>query len=210
MKITVNTILFIFLVTNAHVSCSHSLKENSLLETKSQLRNTQVKDINTPTKSTSNELEILKTASVTSCNISNCQSKFGTCTSSNVCKCNDGFINVPWTDKTTSCDYSQKKQITGFMLELFIMGAGHLYRGSIILGVLKLISVVIFPYLLLCFNFAGILAEASVKTQTCFLYTTVVLFTMYLLGALVWYLYDVIIFGMNQYTDGNGYPMQAW
>ena len=56
----------------------------------------------------------------------------------------------------------------------------------------------------------GIVAEADIKTQTCYLMSSITIGITYVLGVVIWYLYDVIKLGMNNFTDGNGYPLKPW
>ena len=234
MKFTINIIfqvsLFYFIIhfPKSQSSNINTLikinKSNNLLQKETNLlRITQSQTIGstggtagsttTTNTSTTTQAQLLtnaKSAILNMCDSQTCPTQFGTCQSTTTCVCKDDFLNISWTGKQYTCDYAQKKQITAFMLEFFVIGIGHIYTGNFVLGSLKLVSIVIFPYLLLCFNFAGIMAEATVKTQTCFLWTTVVMFVTYFLGAVIWWLYDLIKFGTNNFVDSYGYPLKPW
>jgi len=149
-------------------------------------------------------------AQMPNCNVKTCIRKFGKCQSDILCVCAEGYAHVPKVTNGIACSYKQKRQITAFLLELFIMGAGHIYRGSIILGVLKILFVVLFPCMLLYLVFLGIIVESDIKSQTCFLIGSIVVTVLYLFGVIIWYLYDVINLGLNKYTDGHGVPLQHW
>lgn len=150
------------------------------------------------------------TANLKVCNIKTCKPKNGLCSDKTTCHCRRGFAHVPELTKDTSCTYQQKYQSTTFFLEMFIMGAGHMYRGSVILGVMKLLFIVLFPFMFLALVFLGIIVESDIKSQTCFLISSIIISVFYLVTVLVWYLYDLINIGRNLYPDGNGVPLQSW
>ena len=213
MKFTINTIFKIILLIHVmHIQKSNKLTETNLIQSKNQLRitKTDTTTVDLIFTSTLQDIDKLIVANVDFCNENICNPKYGKCLTSRTCNCQDGFLNVDWEGRKTLCDYQQKKQVSAFLLELFIMGAGQMYRGYIALGILKLLYVVIFPYILIALNFLGFLAEASVKVQTGVLITTITLFFMYIAGVLFWYFYDVINFGMNRFRDWYGYPLQSW
>ena len=147
---------------------------------------------------------------VNSCSSANCPPQYGTCLSQTICKCNKGYTIQPDDKKGATCGYEQKKQLNAFLLEFFVMGIGHIYTGAIITGVLKLLFIVLFPCLLLCLVFLGILVESDIKSQTCFLISSVIISIIYVLVVIFWYFYDIINFGKNAYLDGNGVPLDPW
>lgn len=164
-----------------------------------------------PIYKTITEFQALKLGIVEDCNEQTCRKEYGKCQSESECICNEGYLNVPsLSENKTICDYQQKKQVTTFLLELFFMGTGHMYRGSVILGILKLLFIICFPCLLCCFVCMGIVSEADIKVQTCFLVSSITVAIVYVLGVIIWFLYDIANIGMNKYTDGNGYPLLHW
>lgn len=147
---------------------------------------------------------------VNKCDATSCNLNFGTCSSNSICKCKIGYASAPSYTNGIACSYEQKKQLTAFLLEIFIMGAGHLYRGAVLVGILKIFFIVLFPFVLLCLVFMGIIIDSDIKTQNCFLISSIVVFGLYTLSIIIWYFYDIINFGINSYTDGNGIPLLHW
>ncbi len=149
-------------------------------------------------------------AKIKDCNSKNCLPKYGKCETATKCKCNYGYANAPKTKHNFACAYKQKKQLIAFLLEMFIMGAGHIYRGAIITGVIKLLFIVLFPCMLLCLVFLGIIVESDIKSQTCFLITSIAISVAYILVVIVWYFYDIVHLAENTYPDGQGVPLLKW
>jgi len=148
---------------------------------------------------------------VNNCNTVICKPQFATCQGLDTCLCKSGFANAPEVSKDkTICDYEQKKQQTAFFLEMFLIGVGHVYRGAIVLGTMKLLFVVLFPCFMLCLIFLGVLADEGIKAQSFIMITSLVVGGLYVLAVAIWYIYDLVLYGMNEYSDGNGIPLKAW
>lgn len=203
------SLIYVLVLISIHLittNCRNLMKKSIFIQNK---QSPEQRDLN----SISNSTVIIRdwySVKLNTCNIKTCMPNFGMCTSTSICRCKKGYASVPELTNNISCSYKQKKQLTTFLLEMFIMGAGHIYRGSIILGVMKLLFIVLFPCMLLCLVFLGILVESDIKSQTCFLISSIAISIFYILTVIIWYMYDLISIGRNTYTDGNGVPLENW
>lgn len=144
------------------------------------------------------------------CSNKNCPLPFGTCMDDKTCRCLDGYANfVPEGKETYGyyCSYQQKKQVTAFLLEFFLsMGVGHFYSGRTTFGVIKLL-IELGPLIM------GILMCCSVlikDTSSCMGLFIMISVCAFVCTSLVWQLVDLIMFGINNYRDGYGVPLQHW
>jgi hypothetical protein len=144
------------------------------------------------------------------CTPQNCQPPNG-CIDVNTCKCAPGFVNYfppgKNTTATTYCTYEQKKQLTAFLLQFFIFCAGQFYVGNIAFAIPQLF-ITLGPCILSCIMLCAGIGFKGGK-DCCHLFVVILncLFACALCG---WWLADVILFGMNKYTDSNGVPLQGW
>jgi len=201
--------LFLLVLLTIHIiysNCLNPIRKGSAI---SQIQKSLLTNLDEYTNSTV-VIHHFYIAELQNCNIKTCLPKFGVCDSKTSCVCNEGYANVPQITQDFACGYKQKKQIVTFFLEMFILGAGHIYRGSIIIGVLKMLFVLLFPCLLLVLVFMGIIVESDIKSQTCFLVSSIAVSFFYLITVLIWYIYDLVNIGRNDYTDGNGVPLKPW
>jgi len=147
------------------------------------------------------------------CNSENCALPYATCLDANTCKCLEGFANFTPDEVAPSsffCFYTQKKQVVAFLLEFFVgAGVGHLYSGRILFGIFKM-SIFIGPLIIGCFMCLGITIFEKMENATCFGMTMIILAIATICTGLVWQLTDIIIFGVNNYLDGNGVPLLHW
>jgi len=146
------------------------------------------------------------------CTVNNCPPPHF-CTNSSTCKCAEGFANY-FPKSTTQetlisyCTYEQKKQLTAFLLQFFVFCAGQFYVGNIQYAIPQLIIGVI-PWVLTClmiFLRFGITA----KKKTCIHNLITIFNCLSAFTFCAWWLADVIIFGMNNFNDNNGVPLQHW
>lgn len=140
------------------------------------------------------------------CSISNCN---GECTSSHVCKCEEGYANIKSNSKIY-CSYKQKSQLAAFLFELFLpFGVGHLYVGRYLFGITKMI-IVTSPLTICLFTFLGILvSDKFLNGGNSSLVCIGVVFLFSIVG-LVWWVADLVLFGTNNYSDGNNVPLNPW
>jgi len=212
-------ILFYSFTTNCNYSLKKSLKTITITNTEENNNTYKVDktDINHTNQITQSNLlglsYIIKDWNrerLKECDKTTCDPKYGTCETKEICLCKKGFASAPKLSKGIACAYKQKKQLTAFFLELFVIGAGHFYRGVILVGVFKLFFIIFFPCSFLFLVFLGIIVESDIKSQNCFLISSIVVSFIYVSVIIAWYLYDVINFAKNDYFDGNGVPLEAW
>ena len=115
------------------------------------------------------------------------------------CSCKDGYITYPnKTDKY--CNLEQKKQVYAFFLELCMgFGGGHFYRGAYKLGAIKLVAF-IFGIVFSC-SFpitAKYISDCDCEWIAIILS---IIYYSYLYFLSLWYIYDLVCFGNNYYTD---------
>ncbi len=133
----------------------------------------------------------------------------GKCTSGNPCVCNTGFTTFP-ENSDIQCNYEMKSQLTAFLCELFLgFGAGHFYCERYSTAVPKLISFLFGIYIIcllpMSMKFMNDKCESDciVISVACFYYLCVC-------GLTYWFINDLIMFGTNKYSDGNGVPLLPW
>ena len=123
------------------------------------------------------------------------------------CVCLEDFITWP-EDSTTQCNYEQHKQLTAFLLALFlgVYGAGRFYIGDITAGVLKLLlglfASCVFPCVAVCCCRAS---DNSVLIVMKF-----VIIGLLSLGVSVWWIIDLVLFGTNELSDDAGAQLAPW
>lgn len=145
------------------------------------------------------------------CTDLNCQAP-NYCEDSATCICGEGRANFnPSNEKSSQyCDYYQKKQLNAFMTETFTSnGFGHFYAGRHLFGffkILALYSAVFFGLLLNCTN----LVKKEKITSSCLGLFLTLTYWSFLVGAILWQFIDMIMYGMNNYKDGNGIPLKHW
>ena len=126
----------------------------------------------------------------------------GTCNpDTNTCVCTDEYS----TYKHNYCIYKRKNQLTAFLLSFFLgtVGADRFYLGDIELGIFKLSYMIVGMCLLCCL--AIVLGEKNdgIIYLHCFN-------CLYLIGLLVWYMYDLIQIALNNLPDHNHITLNPW
>jgi hypothetical protein len=132
----------------------------------------------------------------------------GTC-HDNVCVCTYGYSTYP-PDSYPACNYQLKHHKTAFFYELFLsFGAGHFYSERNLMGAFKLICFVL-GILIIClipittkYLSERLNSDVLVITVSCAYY-------LYALGLAFWFIYDLVMFGLNKYKDGNGQDLVPW
>lgn len=142
------------------------------------------------------------------CNDLNCKDPYGVCTETTVCSCYDGYAqprDQEVSDDAVSCTYLLKEQYLAFLLEfLFWVGAGHFYCGRIVNGVGKL-GFVCFVIIFDCFLKKMFKPYENKNRRT---FNNFAYFLYFCL--LFWQIFDVVMFGLNKYNDGNYMPLHTW
>ena len=115
------------------------------------------------------------------------------------CSCKDGYITYP-KNNNYYCNLEQKKQSIAFVLELCVgFGAGHFYRSAYTMGALKLVAFV-FGIVFIC-TFPITAKCVSDCDCECIAIILSIIYYLYLCGLAVWYIWDLVYFGKNEYGD---------
>lgn len=133
----------------------------------------------------------------------------GTCTEDKTnCVCDYGFATSK--DSLVKCDYVSKKQLTAFLLELFVgFGAGHFYTERYLFASLKLVAFLFGIYIICLFPLSA--KCISEKCESDFLVIiTSCFYYICALGLAFWFIYDLVMFGLNKYNDGHGNALVSW
>jgi hypothetical protein len=198
MKIFKNSILFIFFLFST-INCFEHLEEGHGIIKLNQ--------------KTNEKLRILL-----ECNPDITCSGNGNCTNSTnldsnnitlLCDCEPGYTTLQ-NATDTLCGYKQKKQKTAFLLELLLgFGAGHFYAERYTFAGLKLAAFVYGVLIICLFPLTAKLVSEKCDSDlvviafSCFFYVCA-------LGLAFWYIWDMVMFGLNKYEDGNGIPLMPW
>ncbi len=121
------------------------------------------------------------------------------CVAEFVCKCGPGFANyfensADQQNPNQYCPYGRKKQLISFLLEFFLPPSGHFYAGQYLIAVLKLLLPCALGLMLVFIENALVKGISGVG----------------ICGMSIWWLVDVILYGMNKYPDQNNVPLASW
>jgi len=122
-----------------------------------------------------------------------------TCVADYVCKCGpevaNYFVDSEMKDNPTYyCIYSRKKQLVAFLLEFFIPPFGHFYAGQYLIATLKLVIPCIL--LLIFYLIQNDIAKSISGVGMCALS--------------IWWLVDIILYGINKYGDQKSVRLASW
>ena len=128
------------------------------------------------------------------------------------CSCKAEYANDPKGSKY--CDVERKKQLTAFLLELFVgFGAGHFYRHDYLMASLKLVAFVFGIYVICLFPLTAKCVTDCCDSD-CLVVLVSIIFYLYALGLAFWYIWDLVYFGKNKYPDrsheGLEIDLQHW
>ena len=100
--------------------------------------------------------------------------------------------------------YSEKTQLTAFLLAFFLgtLGAGRFYVGHIWRATIKLFFGLLTCLHPICRWAAADLAAFKTEFNICIAWPTLLFF--------VWWVVDLVLFGMNDITDGDGLTLESW
>lgn len=150
----------------------------------------------------------------TQCNTNNNCPPPNFCKSNSICRCQTGFAHFP-SDSQLVCSYKMKKQVVAFLLQFFLFhGAGQFYVGNTKYAVPQLLLCLLcccLPCISACMGMGMNFKNKDNPDQRSGL--TVFLLGIYCLTTctvFAWWLADIIIFGMNNFTDSNGIPLDSW
>ena len=150
------------------------------------------------------------------------------------CICDEGFITQSEDDEIKCC-YEQKLQKYAMLLELLPFGFGHYYSGRFINFGIKLTFEIILILSIFIFGFCcqtisrkrrllgyemlsngtqnknDFLFDNSNKIQiTTNQLITNAVFLVSVLTLLIWQSLDILLFGLNLYTDANSIELKRW
>ena len=135
------------------------------------------------------------------CNDETCNQKNGKCVDPNKCVCDIGYSNYKLKSYHKTCSYKLKNQIIAFLLEFFLwFGIGHFYCMRYLMGIIKLCTV------LLIIIFDCTMKNIKFKSNKARNCINIFIYCLYFI-LILWQIFDVCMFGMNKYKDGNGVPL---
>ena len=154
------------------------------------------------------------------CGAYTCVSSNSTCFIDNVnqanktCICSDQYATFPH-DSLLQCNYQRKSQLTAFLLEFFItFGAGHFYVEFYQFAIPKFCFWLIGLFLYIAYRIISNKKKDEDEDDDDNEDTTNLILALisciFCYGMLVWQIADVILFGVNYYTDGNLINLHAW
>ena len=123
------------------------------------------------------------------------------CTKDNAeyCKCKDEYASIKSESK--KCTIKRKKQLTAFLLELFVgFGAGHFYRHQYLMASLKLVAFIFGIYIICLFPLTAKCVTDCCDSD-CLVVMVSILFYLYAAGLATWYIFDLVYFGKNKWKD---------
>jgi len=124
-----------------------------------------------------------------------------------------GDYNITYYDYSAQkmCNYEQKKQLTAFMLSIFVgFGAEHFYLARTSIGIAKLVFYVFCGFLNVFYLILYKCVPGGEKYVS-FLHSYEALYLGCGVGyMLLWNIYDWVYIGYNQLLDGNNIAMSPW
>lgn len=127
----------------------------------------------------------------------------------NGCDCNFGYTTIS-NPKNFQCNYEMKHQLKAFLLELFVgFGAGHFYTLRYLMASLKLCAFLFGLYLICLFPIMAKCISEKFDSDL-FVFLVSCFYYCYVIGIAFWYVWDLVMFGMNKYNDGNELPLIKW
>lgn len=118
------------------------------------------------------------------------------------CVCKKGYTHAKGKEAPEKyCNLKQKKQLTAFLLELFVgFGAAHFYRKAYLMASLKLAAFVFGIYVICLFPLTAKCVTDCCESD-CLVIIVSIIFYLYSLGLAFWYIWDLVYFGKNKYLD---------
>ena len=130
-------------------------------------------------------------------------------TSLTKCLCNNEYGN-DLSNSTGKCTYERKKQLTAFLLELFVgFGAGHFYRANYLEASLKLVAFLLGIYIICLFPLTA-KCIADCCDCDCLVVFVSLFWFLISLGLAFWFIFDLVWFGKNKYKDSYGFCLASW
>lgn len=128
------------------------------------------------------------------------------------CICSPSYTTFP--NSTYRCNYRRKSQTTAFLLEFFLtFGVGHFYVQFYQFAVPKFFFWLIGIFLFMSYRIISKQKENENEDEDDVDTTNLILALIACIfgyGMLVWQISDVILYGINYYTDGNLIGLEPW
>ena len=152
------------------------------------------------------EVEDFKVDAEITCTKDSCSN--GKCVDGD-CICFEGYasnISKLKTYKKKSqvvfCEYKLKEHIVAFLLEtFFVIGIGHLYSGRMTHGIVKMLCILLF--IVLDVIIKNLMGGKSLKARNGYYSFSLALY----FSIIIYQLFDIVMLGLNRYSDGNGMPL---
>ena len=135
------------------------------------------------------------------CTKDTCDFSHMNCTEDNAeyCICNEDYATIK--SNSLRCSIERKKQLTAFLLELFVgFGAGHFYRHHYLMASLKLVAFVFGIYVICLFPLTAKCVTDCCDSD-CLVVLVSIIFYLYAAGLATWYIFDLVYFGKNKWKD---------
>lgn len=124
------------------------------------------------------------------------------------CTCKPEYASI--SECSVKCEYERKKQLTAFLLELFVgFGAGHFYRGSYLIASLKLVAFIFGIYIICLFPLTAKCISECCDCD-CLVVLVSLLFFACSVGLAFWFVFDLVRFGKNLLTDKYNIKLKQW
>ena len=147
------------------------------------------------------EEEADKNETYINCTQETCELDHMNCKENNpeYCICKEEYASIK--SNPLKCSIQRKKQLTAFLLELFVgFGAGHFYRHHYLMASLKLVAFVFGIYVICLFPLTAKCVTDCCDSD-CLVVLVSIIFYLYAAGLATWYIFDLVYFGKNKYKD---------
>ena len=147
------------------------------------------------------EEEADKNETYINCTQETCDLDHMNCKENNLeyCICKEDYASIKSEPK--KCSIQRKKQLTAFLLELFVgFGAGHFYRHHYLMASLKLVAFVFGIYVICLFPLTAKCVTDCCDSD-CLVVMVSIIFYLYAAGLATWYIFDLVYFGKNKWKD---------
>ena len=147
------------------------------------------------------EEEADKNETYINCTQETCELDHMNCKENNpeYCICKEEYASIK--SNPLKCSIQRKKQLTAFLLELFVgFGAGHFYRHHYLMASLKLVAFVFGIYIICLFPLTAKCVTDCCDSD-CLVVLVSIIFYLYAAGLATWYIFDLVYFGKNKWKD---------
>jgi uncharacterized membrane protein (Fun14 family) len=147
------------------------------------------------------EEEADKNETYINCTQETCELDHMNCKENNpeYCICKEEYASIK--SNPLKCSIQRKKQLTAFLLELFVgFGAGHFYRHHYLMASLKLVAFVFGIYVICLFPLTAKCVTDCCDSD-CLVVMVSIIFYLYAAGLATWYIFDLVYFGKNKWKD---------